>query len=57
MGTREAILKTAQHSTVTLIYSSHDAEHNNAVGLKDYWEAKMQKDAHQRSAPVRGSAG
>lgn len=37
----EPILKTAEHGTVTLLYSSHDTEHNNAVALKRYLEAKL----------------
>jgi hypothetical protein len=28
---------------VTLVYSSHDMEHNNAVALKDYLEARLGK--------------
>jgi uncharacterized protein YeaO (DUF488 family) len=55
IGTWEAILKTAQNTAVTLIYSSHDTEHNNAVALKEYLEAKMRKDAHKRSASTRDS--
>jgi uncharacterized protein YeaO (DUF488 family) len=34
------ILEAAQRGTVTLLYSSHDTEHNNAVALKRYLEAK-----------------
>lgn len=30
----------ARQGTVTLLYSSHDTEHNNAVALKDYIERK-----------------
>lgn len=30
------IVEAARHGTVTLIYSSHDAEHNNAVALKEF---------------------
>jgi uncharacterized protein YeaO (DUF488 family) len=37
----EPILKAAQHGRVTLIYSSHDTEHNNAVALKKFLEVKM----------------
>lgn len=37
----EPILKAARHGVVTLLYSSHDAEHNNAVALKSYLEAKL----------------
>ena len=37
----EEIRKSAQRGRVTLVYSSHDTEHNNAVALKDYLERKM----------------
>lgn len=37
----EPILKAAGRGTVTLLYSSHDTEHNNAVALKSYLESKM----------------
>jgi uncharacterized protein YeaO (DUF488 family) len=35
-----AIRSAARHHPVTLVYSSHDEEHNNAVALKDYLDAK-----------------
>ncbi len=44
------ILEAAKQGTVTLLYSSHDTEHNNAVALKHYLEAKM---AHRSAAAVR----
>jgi hypothetical protein len=28
---------------VTLVYSSHDEEHNNAVALKEYLQAKRRR--------------
>ena len=37
----EPILKAARRARVTLVYSARDTEHNNAVALKDYLEAKM----------------
>jgi uncharacterized protein YeaO (DUF488 family) len=37
----EPILKAAERGTVTLLYSSHDTEHNNAAALKNYLEAKL----------------
>jgi len=37
----EPIRSAARHGRVTLIYSSHDTEHNNAVALKEYLEAHM----------------
>ncbi|MGH9356391.1 MAG: DUF488 domain-containing protein [Terriglobia bacterium] len=39
--TLEPILKAARRGRVTLVYSSHDIEHNNAVALKDYVEARL----------------
>ena len=39
----EPIIKAAHHGPVTLVYSSHDLEHNNAVALKDYLEARIGK--------------
>jgi uncharacterized protein YeaO (DUF488 family) len=35
------IRDAARRGTVTLLYSSHDTEHNNAVALKSYVERKM----------------
>jgi uncharacterized protein YeaO (DUF488 family) len=32
------ILDAARKGTVTLLYSSHDSEHNNAVALKEFLE-------------------
>jgi hypothetical protein len=32
----EPIIKAVHHGPVTLVYSSHDTEYNNAVALKDY---------------------
>jgi uncharacterized protein YeaO (DUF488 family) len=35
------LLEAERHSnTITLIYSSHDREHNNAVALKEYLESR-----------------
>ncbi|HEX5430348.1 MAG TPA: DUF488 family protein [Bryobacteraceae bacterium] len=41
----EPILKAARRGRVTLLYSSHDTEHNNAVALKRYLEEKL---AHKK---------
>lgn len=35
------ILRAARRGRVTLIYSSHDTEHNNAVALKEFLEKKL----------------
>jgi uncharacterized protein YeaO (DUF488 family) len=37
----DPLLKAARRGTVTLIYSSHDMEHNNAVALREYLESKL----------------
>lgn len=36
-----ALLDAARRGRVTLLYSSRDTEHNNAVALKQYLEAKL----------------
>jgi uncharacterized protein YeaO (DUF488 family) len=35
------ILEAAQHWTVTLLYSSHDTEHNNAVALREFLQHSL----------------
>jgi uncharacterized protein YeaO (DUF488 family) len=45
------ILTAARRGIVTLLYSSHDEEHNNAVALKEYLQAKR-----RRPSPSRRSA-
>lgn len=37
----ETILEAAHNGSVTLLYSSHDQEHNNAVVLKQYLEGTI----------------
>lgn len=37
----QPLLERARRGRVTLIYSAHDTEHNNAVVLKDFLERKM----------------
>jgi uncharacterized protein YeaO (DUF488 family) len=46
------ILTAARRGLVTLVYSSHDEEHNNAVALQEYLKAKS-----RRPLPPRRSAG
>ena len=43
------LLDAARHGRVTLIYSSHDAEHNNAVALKEYLDKKLRGRARSGS--------
>ncbi len=44
-GAWDAILQASRRRRVTLLYSAHDTEHNNAVALKHYLEAKAGKVA------------
>jgi uncharacterized protein YeaO (DUF488 family) len=44
----ESILEAARRGTVTLLYSSHDTEHNNAVLLRDYLQRKLESDRQSR---------
>ena len=37
------IVSAARRGAVTLVYSSHDTQHNNAVALRDYLQAKARK--------------
>jgi len=37
----EQICSAARRGRVTLVYSAHDTEHNNAVALKEYLQAHM----------------
>lgn len=41
----EPIVTAAEKGPVTLLYSSHDGEHNNAVALKDFLETKLKRAA------------
>jgi uncharacterized protein YeaO (DUF488 family) len=44
------LLEAARRGTVTLIYSSRDGEHNNAVALRDFLTAKLAREAGEKSA-------
>ncbi len=39
----EPILKASERGTVTLLYSAHDEEHNNALVLKAFLEKRLRK--------------
>jgi uncharacterized protein YeaO (DUF488 family) len=38
----QPILEAVRRGTATLLYSSHDTEHNNAVALKRFLDKKLQ---------------
>ena len=40
----------AARGPVTLLYSSHDQQHNNAVALKDYLDTTMSRSRRKRAA-------
>lgn len=44
----QPILSAARRRTVTLVYSSHDEEHNNAVALKEYLQDKGRRRRSSR---------
>jgi len=39
----KGLVHAARRGPITLIYSSRDPEHNNAVALKDYLQTKMKR--------------
>jgi uncharacterized protein YeaO (DUF488 family) len=39
------LLAAARRGRVTLVYSSHDSEHNNAVALKEFLQQRLGKKA------------
>lgn len=47
------ILSAAKGHTVTLVYSSHDEEHNNAVALKEYLQVKKRRRRPPRQSERR----
>jgi len=40
----QPLLETARGETVTLLFSAHDGEHNNAAALKAFLEARLTDD-------------
>ena len=50
------ILAAARRHPVTLVYSSHDIEHNNAVALKEYLQAKQRRRRPLRQSTAAGRA-
>jgi len=59
-----SMLQASSRGTVTLLYSSHDCEHNNAVALKEFLtqnlHAEKLHDLRQKSLrvlrPVKSTA-
>jgi uncharacterized protein YeaO (DUF488 family) len=49
-GALEPVLKAGRRGRVTLVYSSHDQEHNNAVVLKSYVESRLRASKRRQQA-------
>ena len=45
--TWQPILSAARRGMVTLVYSSHDTEHNNAVALQEFLRRKLRQAARR----------
>jgi uncharacterized protein YeaO (DUF488 family) len=54
----QPIVSAARRGPVTLVYSSHDTEHNNAVALREYLAARTRRSATaaDRGPSRRGAA-
>ena len=46
----QRLLSIARRGRLTLVYSSHDEEHNNAVALKEFLERKLKSRARHQAA-------
>ncbi len=46
----QPLLALARRSRVTLVYSAHDTEHNNAVALEEFLRAKMRPKRRSNKA-------
>ena len=44
----KALLEQAARHNLTLLYSAHDTEHNNAVALKSFLETKLKRKSAKR---------
>lgn len=44
----QPLLEAARHGDITLVFGARDTEHNNAVALKDYLEARLQSRGSRR---------
>ena len=50
----QQIVSAARRGRVTLVYSSHDTNHNNAVALHEYVQAKARRPAAPHRADAAG---
>ncbi|MCE0767848.1 DUF488 family protein [Pseudonocardia kujensis] len=49
------LVDAARSGTLTLLYSTRDREHNNAVALRDYLEARLADGRPRRIRPGRSA--
>ncbi len=55
-GAWAGLLDAARRGNVTLVFSSRDTEHNNAVALRDYLQAKLKQAGRTTRRPTRKAA-
>jgi uncharacterized protein YeaO (DUF488 family) len=48
----QPIVSVARRGRVTLVYSSHDAEHNNAVALQEFLRKQERRQARSKRTSV-----
>ena len=48
----QPIVSAGRGGTVTLVYSSHDTQHNNAVALEEYLRKKSRRSTKSKQAGV-----
>ncbi len=46
----QPVLALARRGRVTLVYSAHDTEHNNAIALEEFLRAKMRSKTSSKAA-------
>ena len=46
----QPIVSAARRGRVTLVYSSHDTQHNNAVALQEFLRKKVRRSASKRTS-------
>jgi uncharacterized protein YeaO (DUF488 family) len=44
----QPLLQAAHSGTITLVYSSHDSEHNNAVALQEFLNHHEERHSHSK---------
>ena len=50
------LVEAARRTPITLVYSSHDEQHNNAVALKEYLDLRLSRRRGSRAHHHRSAA-